>query len=641
MNNTDEGLLRESLKRMNAVLKQSFKVNKNPFPCLKAFYAGLAAALPVFIGVLFGSFENGLLAGIGGFTYLYVFDIPYVQRAKKIFLVLLSITFSVFIGTILAPYVALSVLMMGVIGALAIFIFGALKITGPSALFFVLCFAMATGMPVDPSLAPIRAGFVFLGGSLSWILAMLGWFFHPHKPEIKAVKRVYCELAELMDSIGTSNVNMVRHRVINVMSEAEAVLFAGYSSRPSTKLWSQLFLLNEHANLIYSSIAAISTTTDQIPPALGQSVREISEMIGASNLPSKEAALPEEMSAEIESIAKRVFEAKGILMASLKELKHEQFVKPSLKTTLLGAVDKNSIVFLSSVKYGVVLIIAALIAYSFPFEHAYWIPLSCAAVMSGPTIIATFHRAVQRMMGTVIGLLIAGVILITVHNGFVVALLILCLTFLTELFIVRNYGFAAIFFTASALIMAEYSSQVFDYPYFAVVRVTDILIGSLIGLAGVVLIGRKSASNLLNHFVAKTIRSQGQFLVAMYSNYIPYEDIQSKEQSKMQTNLTNLVTVYQSALGELFGNRARLEALWPVIFFIKQISHELNISMKYGLEKKFPERELAQWLYAMEIMALSIENNLYPERKELPFVEGFSHLHNEVFNLQKEMEQWE
>lgn len=189
--------------------------------------------------------------------------------------------------------------------------------------------------------------------------------------------------------------------------------------------------------------------------------------------------------------------------------------------------------------------------------------------------------------------------------------------------------------------MAEYSSQVFDYPYFAVVRVTDILIGSLIGLAGVVLIGRKSASNLLNHFVAKTIRSQGQFLVAMYSNYIPYEDIQSKEQSKMQTNLTNLVTVYQSALGELFGNRARLEALWPVIFSIKQISHELNISMKYGQEKKFPERELAQWLYAIEIMALSIENNLYPERKELPFVEGFSHLHNEVFNLQKEMEQWE
>ncbi|TRZ36539.1 FUSC family protein [Niallia circulans] len=638
MNNTDEGLLRESFKRMNAVFKQSFKVNKNPFPWLKAFYAGLAAALPVFIGVLFGSFENGLLAGIGGFTYLYVFDIPYVQRAKKIFLVLVSITFSVFIGTILAPYIALSVLMMGVIGALAIFIFSALKINGPSALFFVLCFAMATGMPVDPSLAPIRAGFVFLGGALSWILAMLGWFFHPHNPEIKAVKRVYCELAELIDSVGTSNVNIVRHRVITVMSEAEAVLFAGYASKSSAKLWSQLFLLNEHANLIYSSIAAISTTNDKIPPVLGQAVRHISERIGTSNLLSKVVALPEEMSAEIEGIAKKVVEANGILTASLEELKHEQFVKPSFKTILLGAVDKNSIVFLSSVKYGVVLIIAALIAYSFPFERSYWIPLSCAAVMSGPTIIATFHRAVQRMLGTVIGLLIAGVILITVHNGFVVAFLILCLTFLTELFIVRNYGFAAIFFTASALIMAEYSSQVFDYSYFAVVRVTDILIGSLIGLAGVVLIGRKSASNLLNHFIAKTIRSQGQLLVAMYSNNMP---IQNKEQNKMQTNLSNLVTVYQSALGELFGNRARLEALWPVIFFIKQISHELNIGIKYGQEKKFPESELAQWLYAMEIMALSMENNVYSERKELPFVEGFSHLRNEVLNLQKGMEQLE
>ena len=104
---------------------------------------GIAAALPVFIGMFLGNLEYGLLSGIGAFTYLYVFDIPYVQRAKKIFLAMLGISFSVFLGTLLAPYPIAVALAMGLIGAIAIYIFGALKIAGPSAIFlrFKFCFS--------------------------------------------------------------------------------------------------------------------------------------------------------------------------------------------------------------------------------------------------------------------------------------------------------------------------------------------------------------------------------------------------------------------------------------------------------------------------------------------------------------------
>ena len=37
---------------------------------------------------------------------------------------------------------------------IATFIFGTLKLSGPGAIFFVLSFLMATGMPVDQSAAP-------------------------------------------------------------------------------------------------------------------------------------------------------------------------------------------------------------------------------------------------------------------------------------------------------------------------------------------------------------------------------------------------------------------------------------------------------------------------------------------------------
>ena len=105
-------------------------------------------------------------------------------------------------------------------------------------------------------------------------------------------------------------------------------------------------------------------------------------------------------------------------------------------------------------------------------------PLSCVAVLSGATIVATYHRAIQRGIGTIIGILIASLILARHPSGYILAFFILLLTFITELFIVKNYGLAALFFTPNALLMAESTSQgSFSFSYFASARLIDVLIG--------------------------------------------------------------------------------------------------------------------------------------------------------------------
>lgn len=179
---------------------------------------------------------------MGGFAYLYVFNIPYAQRAKKIFLVVLGLTVVMYLGTISAPYPLAVAILMGIIGAIAIFVFGALKIAGPSAVFFVLVFAMATGMPINPDEALLRAGLVFLGGCLSWVITMLGWFFDPHGPEAGVVKRVYLRLAELLDSVGTSNFTDAKHKMMAVLKESEETLSAGYIPWRTTDTFKRLYL---------------------------------------------------------------------------------------------------------------------------------------------------------------------------------------------------------------------------------------------------------------------------------------------------------------------------------------------------------------------------------------------------------------
>lgn len=633
----------ESLKldAIHTTFKQAFEIKKNPFPWIKALSAGIAAALPVFIGLLLGNLAYGLLAGIGGFTYLYVFNQPYHQRAKKIFFVMVGLALSVVLGTLLAPYQLGTAIMMGIIGASVFFLFGALKITGPSAVFFVLSFALATGMPVDQSLAPLRGGLVLMGGALSWIICMLGWFFNPHGPESLAVGKVYRELGAFFDSMGTEKFNKARQGTVMAMKLAEDTLLAGFSNRRSSDELKRLFLLNEHANAIFLEALEISLNKNIVlPQELGQSVHALAGSIASKTKNKKKILQPDQMTEEVEELFMKIYNADAIMNEPVKKIDQAATIsKPFLKTIFLGAFDKNSIVFLSSVRYGTILTIAAIIAYSADFNRSYWIPLSCAAVMSGSTIIATFHRAVQRTFGTVIGLLIASLILAAVHKEFIIVLIILCLTFITELFIVRNYGLAAMFFTPSALIMAEYSSQSYDFSFFATVRITDIVVGSLIGLIGSLLLGSRSASSLLNHLIAKTIRSQGQLLLMAFSekdNDLAIDE--SSERNKMQTNMVNLLTVYNASLGEIFKNKARLESLCPVIFSIEQMGYYLNASLKSSERPVLSERKLAQLLYVFETMAIAADKGRSHTSKEVPEIEGYSKIRREILDLQEALQ---
>ena len=221
--------------------------------------------------------------------------------------------------------------------------------------------------------------------------------------------------------------------------------------------------------------------------------------------------------------------------------------------------------------------------------------------------------------------LIAGVILSVVHNGYIISFIILFLTFLTEMFIVRNYGLAAMFFTPSALVMAEYTSQVYDFSFFAGVRLIDIVIGSVIGLFGASLVGSRSASNLLPHYMAKTIRSQSQFLLSLFSESnesLSYHE--NKERGKMVTNLTNLQIVYNTALGELFSNKKRLQVIWPVLFSIEHLGYYLDHSLKINQRPVLPEQDQAQLLFILESLAMADDKNQTTTVKNVPEIEGLS-----------------
>lgn len=618
-----------------SIIQGAFTIKKTPFPWERAICAGICSAVPVLIGLLFGNFKYGLIAGIGGFSYLYVWNEPYPLRAKKIFFVALGLAVSNGLGILAAPSPIAFAIILGLIGAVGTFIFGALKIPGPASIFFVIVFAMTSASPADPGLAPLRAGLVFLGGTFAWFVAMAGWFFHPHGPEIKSVKRIYSELAALVDSVGTEQFDTARKKTVLALTNADSTLLAGYVSWKSSTIFKQLYLLKEQAHSILLNILEMEADgRKNLPPAVGETVQALAHSLDRMKSEPMKILQPKETDQAVDQLISKIYDADAIMNEPISRINQDlKITKPTLFSIFLDAFDKNSIVFLSSFKYGFVLMASAMIAFAFDFNRSYWIPVSCGSVMLGSTIISTLHRAIQRAIGTTVGIFIASIILSIHPSGIMVALFSLLLGGLTELFMVRNYAFAVMFITPNSLLMAETTSRIHNLPYFATARITDIFIGAVIGLIGVLLVGSRSASSRLPHLLARTIRSQSQLFFRLYSEQ-KKESTFDGSREKMRTNLINLRAVYTTALGEFSKNKTELEYLSPAIFSMEQLGYLLESSSKKSKRPILSDEILAQFLLVFETMAKSVEQHDLVTEKKVPEIEGHSKLQKEIIFLQ-------
>lgn len=623
------------LKR--TIIKDTFKINKNPYAFRKGFGAAISASLPIFIGILLGDFQSGLTAGIGGFSYLYVFNEPYKHRAKKVFFVMLGLAAAMGFGTLTAGSPVLFGILLGLMGAVITFIFGALKIRGPASIFFIIIFAMTSAMDINPDDALRRAILVFLGGTVSWIVATIGWFSNPYRPEKKAIQRIYANLANLLASVNSPKFNELKHDTLLALKDVESTLTSGYISWRSTEDFKRLYLLKENAHELWASILEIEAADIQgVPPDIIEFLRNVGQSI---NKKSTNITVPslDNLGVFENRMLKKIVEAKDVIEKDNYPLDKEiHLLKQPLLKIFADAFDKNSVVLLTSIRYGVILGIATLIAFSFNFDRSYWIPVSCGAVMLGSTIIATFHRALQRSIGTVVGIILAILILSLRPEPILVALLVASFNFLTETFIVRNYALAATFLTPNAILIAESTTQIGDIAFFANARLTDTIIGSLIGVLGVLLVGRKSASSRLPHFMSKTIRSQSQLFFQIFTgNQSKAKRGESSSINKMRTNLNNLRTVYSTALGEIPNNLDYLSLLSPAIYSIERLGYFLVQSLNQRKNTNLSKEELAQFLLIFETLAQSIEQGELLEVYQLPLLSQNQRIYEEIKNLQE------
>jgi len=144
-------------------------------------------------------------------------------------------------------------------------------------------------------------------------------------------------------------------------------------------------------------------------------------------------------------------------------------------------------VVFDSVVIGLAVGVSLIVAQALQLPRAYWVPVSCLAVIQGMSLRAVWNKQVHRIAGTAVGLLLAWALLALPLNQWSVSFIMMALAFVIETLIVRHYGLAAVFFTPMTILLAEATSL--DHGNANAViqaRFVDTVVGCAVGLAGAV-----------------------------------------------------------------------------------------------------------------------------------------------------------
>lgn len=142
-------------------------------------------------------------------------------------------------------------------------------------------------------------------------------------------------------------------------------------------------------------------------------------------------------------------------------------------------------VIFDSVVIGLFVGISLLVAQALQLERAYWVPVSCLAVMQGASLRAVWNKQVHRIVGTGIGLVLSWGLLTLPLDKWRVSLMMMALAFVIEILVVRHYALAVIFITPMTIFLAEATHLGQGTPSALLqARLFDTVLGSVVGLVG-------------------------------------------------------------------------------------------------------------------------------------------------------------
>lgn len=504
----------------------------------------IGIAIPLLIGLVAGRPSAALFGGFGAFGVGFgSFQGAYRSRATPMLLAALSMSASVFLGSLVSQSVGAAVLFAGLWG----FGGGLLVALGQSASYVglqaILALLIAGGLPADVEAAAARAAFVLGGGLMQTLLVVMIWPLRRFPAERRSLARVYKSMAEYAAAIPERFDPPEPHTIAGTVSPlldpqpfASTAQMLGFKS-----------LLDE-AERIRASLAAFAfhhqrsakmdlPCAGSVPSLTAKVLEEVSEALSRGREPRALPGVRDSLldcatkfspSIRIEPLIAQLeaaWRTAGQLAASPRGLsQHAGLAGPhrdrralhDAVTTLRANLSFDSTAFRHALRLAAAVICAQAIATVLELPRGHWVPLT-VAVMLKPDFQDTVTASITRVGGTILGVVVAVALAHGVSPGSVASVTIIL-------------GFAWAVYALAAVNLVAFTVCLTGYVVFllslmgepqgsvAVARITSTAIGGAVALCAYAVWPTWNATGM-REVLATMLEKHSEYLHALLMAY--------------------------------------------------------------------------------------------------------------------------
>lgn len=522
---------------------------------LFALRAALCMGTPILVGSWLGDVSAGLMACLGAFTSLYGSGRPYVYRALELGAIALAFAVCVGFGMFVAPNGLAVIVVVPAIAMLATWLSNALHIGPPGAYMFTLACASATAMPAAHIDAGDAALLVLAGGAFAWIVHLSGAMFAPRRPERRAVSSAGKAVVAYLQAIGTAQEGPTRHRAALALHEAWSVLVNQQPLRArSDGMLGRLRAVNRELHLRFADGLGTAARNE---PLRAELIAEASALAAQANRPHELPPAPED----------------AIPLG-----------RPRAIDAAFEALTPGSSSMRVIVRVGIAALSAGILAAMFHLERAYWAVAATVLVLhQGFDWVRMLQRSVERLIGTWLGLVLAGAILLVHPQGVWLALTVMILQFTIEIFVIRNYALAAIFITGAALTIAS-GGQAIDSPGgYLLARGVDTFVGCALALIVFRLIPPQRTALRIPLQLEGTLTAVARTVEHLASGAVTTLEAKTARRELQRASFA-LAHAYEEGLSASSRERRAAERAWPAIAATERLAYR-TLSLCWALER--------------------------------------------------------
>lgn len=602
---------------------------------LAGLRASIATVLPLVASMVF-HFEAGLWLCLGGFNASFADKGgSYRSRASSMSAALLMCALGATLGGLAGghPALALFVALVWVTACSFAGVYGAAAniVGNTGASTFVISLALPSPTVSE---AFERGGAVALGALGAMVLSLVLWPIRPYRPARRAVAECYrsvalyaTELALLRGSEASPWQALIQRnhaRIREALEVAGSTLAAIRRGRGERQRGEQLLSLFQAVDALFVTLISLGDVLENLGAASwalleqgqvertlrsfseallvlargieteggvrhvrppldwgGEALREALACVGEQGAMLEEAERVKGL--HVARLLARLREYVGAAVETATRLSGEPLPPssqpPRREDPVLGPLRENltpnSMVLRHALRVGLTTALAVWVSTRFFPSHNYWVTITVLVVMQ-PYTGSTFLKLLQRVLGTVVGGLLAVLVASWLHNPTALLVLVFFTAATCVAVIPLNYGLYTVFLTLTFVLLAEVGSG--DWSL-ARVRVVNTLVGGALALVGSWVLWERSEGRLLPEQIAASLQANREYLSCLLSPELETgaapDKLLSEARRKIGLATLNAEASFQRLLSEPRWRMEPLEPLMTLLAYLRRFTAAL------------------------------------------------------------------